>query len=302
MKIPKPFLFASTAALALFHAEATLLVHEPFLTGGAPNYTVDATIKNTAPTSTGFTGNWSDPSLADAVDFRVRGTSLAYANDQTLDVSGGALEHYRSSGSAAAKNMNRALSYAMPQNSELWGSFLFTYSSGTAFTFSLTYGSGQSTRPFDFILASNTLTAAPGGAVATDVQSGTLSPDTTYMALFKAVDSTGGPSSVYDAYTFWINPVVTNTEGDLGASLGSGFGVIRELTAVNGTSANYTGASLVASLAAGQSFKVDEIRLGTSLADVMPYTIPEPGTLALLGIALGSLLLFRRRPASGTMA
>lgn len=39
--------------------------------------------------------------------------------------------------------------------------------------------------------------------------------------------------------------------------------------------------------------KFDEFRLGTTLGDVI--AIPEPGTLALVGIALGSLLLFRRR-------
>jgi hypothetical protein len=37
---------------------------------------------------------------------------------------------------------------------------------------------------------------------------------------------------------------------------------------------------------------------GITMLSTDVVTIPEPGTLALLGIALGSLLLFRRRKAA----
>ncbi|MCH8513665.1 MAG: PEP-CTERM sorting domain-containing protein [Kiritimatiellae bacterium] len=42
-----------------------------------------------------------------------------------------------------------------------------------------------------------------------------------------------------------------------------------------------------------QTPRFDEFRMGTSLDSIV--VIPEPGTLVLLGIALGTLMLFRRR-------
>ena len=46
-------------------------------------------------------------------------------------------------------------------------------------------------------------------------------------------------------------------------------------------------------LNSGTRNHIDEIRVGESLADLS--VIPEPGTLVLVGIALGGLLLFRRK-------
>ena len=47
------------------------------------------------------------------------------------------------------------------------------------------------------------------------------------------------------------------------------------------------------SISDGQTSGFDEIRFGTTLADVTPGAIPEPSSLSLL--ALASLALLRRR-------
>lgn len=295
MPVPNPFFMSPSKLLlplALFgavtSASATLLLNESFALGGAPNYTVDASINNTGPTVLGMTGNWNSPAVAATVNAYPRSSGLSY---EVLDVSGGALEHFRSSGSPSAKLWSRDTSYTMPQGTDLWGSFLFTYSSGAAFTFAFDYGSGNTSRPFTFALASNVLTGTPGGGSATSVTSGALTPGTTYMVLFQATDASG----VYDNYTVWLNPTITQSEGALGTPIGTGTGVIRELSAVDGTAVGYQRVQFGASLATGQSFFLDEIRLGTSLGDIMP--IPEPSSYGLLAgcFALGFIAWRRRR-------
>lgn len=78
-----------------------------------------------------------------------------------------------------------------------------------------------------------------------------------------------------------LNPTVTNFDDVAAADFGAaqlGYLVFNH---------NNTGNSTT-----DTTPRFDEFRMGTSLDAVL---IPEPGTLALVGIALGSLLFFRRR-------
>lgn len=84
-----------------------------------------------------------------------------------------------------------------------------------------------------------------------------------------------------DTITIWRNPTDLTNE------------------AANTAVGSLTGRNLVFDNIALNEFRnddgvyFDEIRIGTTWDAVSP--IPEPGTLLLVGIALGSLLLFRRR-------
>jgi hypothetical protein len=106
----------------------------------------------------------------------------------------------------------------------------------------------------------------------------------TYLFLSRATKGTG-TSPTNSTIDFWFNHSDTSSVGALGGATfttGADSKIGRESGAYN---------VVFAQLAFGN--RVDEIRFGDSLTDVV--AIPEPSTFALLGIALGSLLLFRRK-------
>ena len=85
------------------------------------------------------------------------------------------------------------------------------------------------------------------------------------------------------------------------ASVGTGGSEVwsRYTTAVPVASGTYafTGAALQLSLTplSTSTSTMDEIRWGTTLEDVMPTTVPEPGSLAMASAAVCGFLGFRRR-------
>jgi hypothetical protein len=65
------------------------------------------------------------------------------------------------------------------------------------------------------------------------------------------------------------------------------------LTGLNAASVNFRNISINVNTGDTSVAKFDEIRFGTSFADVSP--IPEPSTYALLAAGLGALVWLRRR-------
>jgi hypothetical protein len=119
-------------------------------------------------------------------------------------------------------------------------------------------------------------------------------PNSTADFILVRVDHVGGISNPYDdSMSVWINPRLDNEAliglpdltlnpgdwGDVDRDLA--FNVVRIFAGnVNATVANYG------------SIQVDELKIGTAYHDVTLGVIPEPTTLAVLG--LGSVALLRR--------
>ena len=111
-----------------------------------------------------------------------------------------------------------------------------------------------------------------------------ISADTTHTIVFMA-EKTGAAGNNYNQITAWLNPALAGeTAADLLAVTSISGGVVA--TADTGVS-NFSAISFQKGGSGGQA--------GIQLDSIMVAAIPEPGTLVLVGIALGSLLVFRRK-------
>ena len=118
-----------------------------------------------------------------------------------------------------------------------------------------------------------------GGAGYTS-SSVSITADTDYLIVLRLqISETGTDSLSFKAYT--SADTITSEP------------ITWDQTITGNASGSFTGIGFRSG--SGQTdFRVDEFRMGDSFAAV---AIPEPSTLVMLGIALGSLLLFRRRHA-----
>ena len=110
--------------------------------------------------------------------------------------------------------------------------------------------------------------------------------DALFTFVIKAEKS--DPAGNYDTVTVFVNPDLSFGSSE-NAGLGSVVAVRDTLTDTLSSFYFRTGGS---SPADAETFIVDSIAVGTTWEAI---AIPEPSTLVLLGIALGSVLLFRRR-------
>lgn len=109
-----------------------------------------------------------------------------------------------------------------------------------------------------------------------------LDQATTYFIVFKAEYNASGQMT---SLNLWLNP------GDLTSEAGSGAATLSYTGNIGG--GGFAGFAIQKdNLPGGHNPTFDEIRIGTTWDAV---AIPEPGTLLLVGIALGSLAIFRRR-------
>ncbi|MCC5848554.1 MAG: PEP-CTERM sorting domain-containing protein [Verrucomicrobia bacterium] len=92
-----------------------------------------------------------------------------------------------------------------------------------------------------------------------------------------------------NTYSLWLNPVPGAPQGTPDWQGTLNWGIV-----VDGGSQGFYGFDMTQSFNGIQSVLVDELRFGTSYDAVSP--IPEPGTLVLFGVLLGTLAVFRRRP------
>ncbi|MGC9451808.1 MAG: PEP-CTERM sorting domain-containing protein [Oceanipulchritudo sp.] len=292
MKSNKRLLVTLLSGILATAANGSILVKE-----SATGYTPDTTIVGQNPTTTGFSGAWTNPNnfgLAASVDFYPRSTGLSYTGFGSA--TGGSLEHFRVSGTAATKQVERPISFTpatVSGSDVLYIGFLFQHSatSGNDVDATVTYGLLGSSRDNNFILDGGSLSIGLAGSNGSTLNLGAVAQDTTHMVLLRVSDNTtggGGNDAFYDNVEAWLNPDLSN----LGTANASGVGIISKFNGSN-TDISADGLSLLGVLAAGESFTMDEFFVATDLANV---TVPEPSTWALLaGVSALGLVMLRRR-------
>jgi hypothetical protein len=310
---PSHLLAAALAALALSlsAAQATTLAYDPFAT--SENYSVTAggdsygRILNQSGLSTanGFAPAWTDspPWNGDtAVNYLYRPTgSLNYSG---LATSGdGGIEYTPSSD--MPRDARRALQspVLLVSSTSFYMSYLLrtpaTFDADAAATvYFRNTADALTTIGFGAGIANGNLVMqyrASDGFLYYQSLGTAWAPDTTYLFVAKVFENSPGWGN-QDSLQVWVNPTDLATEAGLSSSaLASALkgdtwsiaGGARNLGQVSVMAENLNGAGTV---------YFDEFRLGTTLADVLPVTpVPEPSTMALLGLGVGALVLIRRR-------
>jgi hypothetical protein len=238
---------------------------------------------------TGWGAAWADADNDTRIDSA--NTSLAYPAGVGFTPSGSRIELTATDSSVQA---TRALGTSMNLNSSsnvFYASALFQTSAVTGQTSGIDFFDGASNLRWRFGIngAGNFFVGMdPNQASQLATSTTTLTPNTTYLLVSKMSTGTGTNGldqvflKVYDASSI-VGNEPTLAEWDLTASGGSSVTLISaRLNMANG---------------AGQTNYFDELRIGTTWADVVnPVPIPEPGTISLL--AAGVLALgygWRRR-------
>jgi hypothetical protein len=237
----------------------------------------------------GWTGAWDSPTLG-AVRYNT--TGLTYVNGGVLQVVGGTLQD---TGTGGGPNLaaTREIATAIDPDGTYWFSYLVA----------ATEDDDSETRNWGLFASTSESNSTGFGTQMGVVSDDTISAhvgathDATSPPTF-AVDGTGQfvvgkvelSTTVDDVVSIWVNPALPNTEGSLGAPDSD-----VTATATLGSFFTYY-------LFPGQNdvTMIDEIRLGTTLADVVPIvggntSVPETSTLVMLVSGLLALGMLRRR-------
>lgn len=292
-------MFRRTALLRLFACAASFL---PLPLAAAPiafenfeSYAAGVQLESGANGSsgtglnggTGFTSAWN---IDDAFKTNVTtvATSLIYSNG-ALTIDGGLI----AARFVDAANSNQLFSRAFASQSDtVFFSFLYrtTNPSATSEDFvQIGLSDVAAAEPKASVGSANTATGntpppqffarVPNGG-ATGQSSVTTLENTTYFVVAKIAKVSG--SSTYNEVNLYLNPDSFSEPGTATATATS--------TAGTGAATMSNFILRTARLEAGDSYLVDELRIGTTYADV----IPEPGT-ALLALGGLAVLAARRR-------
>ena len=255
----------SLAVLAMAGiANASLIAYEPFNYAlGAINNAAATTAAGTptATTGGGFSGTW----FAGGTGCAIVG-GLTYAG---LPTTNNAMQW---STSISYEGENLAAAILPATVGTVYVSFLYKAPSYTANKtgLALDNGAGANQGYYMGMTASGTFGVATvdnGSGTVLGTATGTISFNTTYFVVVKFVKDSGG--TYYQSGSIWINPTPGGTE-----------------PAASGTfTGTYTSATKFADfLTLGSSVITDEIRIGTTWADVTPASVSAPSTPAGLQV------------------
>jgi len=256
---------------------------------GGSGLPFDNTGGNPAGSGTGLRSNWSGSS----------GTTVAGLSYAGLTSSGNAIQATAGFGgrNAVYRNMTTDPFLTLRQGSSsanfgndgntLWFSFLMqTDTVGDGVRSSIRIGQSGS----EFGIGVNAVGVSGGSASQFTMEMGSLGiasgsnlsgvtamADTTYLLVGSINFLSGG-----DEINWWINPTIGGTLGSADLSV----------TTTNSLSGFQTFQTRID----GASVIFDELRMGTSFADVTPVTVvPEPSAYAVIAGALGLALVAMRR-------
>lgn len=149
------------------------------------------------------------------------------------------------------------------------------------------FGTSYTTNPVDYRIFSRLRSAGTNG----ESQAGgaVFEQDHTYLLVGKLWKSTDSPTANFDRFALYIDPdSPIESENDAVRAPDRNIGI-------NGVT---TLLGRIARIDANDVFLFDEIRIGTTFADV----VPEPGAATLIALAGGALLVRRRRaPHAGRL-
>ncbi len=295
---------ASLFAVSLMHSQAALLVYEGF------DYTTGSTLSNITPnastvgldTTTAYSGSG-------VANYTVQ-SGLTFG---PLTTSGGSISALGSTSVGAAKlSLN---SYV----GTLWSSYLVNFSSvandamGNGALTRVANNNSNNAERFNSYADSRVSSGSPTTNLgiaynaATNITVGTtaLSLNTTYILISKytnvgsSVNAGTGTGTLYALSLSQFNSFLSAGGSETwlnAATIGTGTSdVTGRVSSINNAGSTYLfqSGAYAQFINVNDSVTFDELRYGSTLTDVVP--VPEPGTLGLVALGVGTAFLFRRK-------
>jgi hypothetical protein len=277
MIAPRPLAFAAALVLCSGFAHAGTLVYDGFETPG--DYTA-GNLESQTGGSSDWDSAWADNNNNDAL--LASTDSLTYNNLVTQDGSA-----TTSGGTSNRVHYTRTFdTFNASANDPIWFSALLQRNAGTN-GWNVQFGDvvDEQTHGFGFghDNGNTDVQAVIQGSEGSTSTATAIVNDTTYFVVGRYIIDAGLTNPTHEVLDLWVNP---DLHEDLASQpIGSGDSFLER--SFSGTTFD----TVNIYVHQNTEIKLDEIRLGTTQADVMP--VPEPGSLALA--ASGVLLLAGRR-------